>query len=259
MVDITDLSSKELQLSDGLCLSVDKSPETFYLSDSKGYLYLIDADTFSLTSEVKGCDYEAWTIHSDIQDNHIFYSGGDDCKFKMWDKRSMEKCFEKSFDMGICSIASHGSTENLVAFGSYNEKIYFWDKRSRKIINEINVGGGVWRLNWHEQFPYILSTAAMHGGCKIIKYSKNRRYTTYKLVWCLKAFFKLKISYFSKELKMKFFLILAEILFSYLHHQSMVYGIDVDYNRVASCSFYDRSLQLWTLPEDLLSQQHKTH
>ncbi|CAD5117942.1 DgyrCDS6685 [Dimorphilus gyrociliatus] len=219
MVDIINDTSKNLQLSDGLCLSIDNSPETYYLSDSKGYLYLIDAKTFTSSSQVKGCDYEAWTIHSDIKDANIFYSGGDDCKFKMWDKRSMTQCFSKTFDMGICSVASHKSIENLVAFGSYNEVIYFWDKRVKKILNEINVGGGVWRLNWHEEFPSILSTAAMHGGCKILKYAAK-----------------------------------PEILCSYKHHESMVYGIDINYNVVASCSFYDRSLQLWTVPENLIKE-----
>ncbi len=71
----------------------------------------------------------------------MIYSGGDDTLFKGWDIRNdssifcnkhlSSKCiFYIRHEAGVCSIMDHPSQSNILATGSYDEKIRIWDKRS---------------------------------------------------------------------------------------------------------------------------------
>ena len=99
-----------------------------------------------------------------------------------------------------------------------------WDQRNpRKPLQELSVGGGVWRIKWNCKHPEIIALACMHGGFKIVNVSSN------------------------------------SVIASYNKHQSLAYGLDwypddmrmelesdLYTGLLASCSFYDHSLHLWT-------------
>ncbi|CAN8007916.1 unnamed protein product [Ixodes pacificus] len=117
--------------------------------------------------------------------------------------------------MGVTAIQSHPSTAHLLATGSYDETVFFWDTRTtRTPVEESVVGGGVWRLKWNRGNPELLAVAAMHGGACLLRHSADSQ-----TAQCVSKFTK---------------------------HESMVYGIDwAEDGSLASCSFYDHSLYLW--------------
>ncbi|CAH1795262.1 unnamed protein product [Owenia fusiformis] len=197
-------------VEDGLCLSLDwstgkypsQTPEIVF-SDSKGMIGIIDATSSPKVQPIKwkAHDFEAWIAAYDYHDTNILYSGGDDCKFKGWDKR-METTFptftSKRHSMGVCSIQSSKHRDNIIATGSYDENILLWDSRNWKHpLSETSVGGGVWRLKWHPKDPNILLAACMHNGfhvldCTtisedsqpIIAYYMNHTSLAYGADWC---------------------------------------------------------------------------
>lgn len=98
-----------------------------------------------------------------------------------------------------------------------------WDQRNLKNpLQELSVGGGVWRIKWNPLKDDLVALACMHGGFKIVDLHRN------------------------------------EIVGSYTGHESLAYGIDwypgTDIGTrpgtwkglLASCSFYDHCLQMWT-------------
>ncbi len=109
----------------------------------------------------------------------------------------------------------------IVHLCSYNEVLSLWDIRTlKRPIQELSLGGGVWRIRWCHAQTDLVALACMHGGFKIADLNKNK------------------------------------IMSSYNGHYSLAYGIDwYRTGRVvgdsglvlASCSFYDHSLHLWTL------------
>ena len=90
---------------------------------------------------------------------------------------------------------------------------------------QVAAGGGVWRLKWHPTDPNLLLAACMHDGFKIVNVSIDA----------------------------DSFVASGEIVCHCEGHGSLAYGADwqrIKYgssrvNAVATCSFYDRLLQLW--------------
>ena len=103
------------------------------------------------------------------------YSGGDDCVFQGWDLRGdcSHPIFlnRKSHTMGVCCVQSHPLQEHVVATGSYDEVVRFWDARKLSLPVEtcqVAVGGGVWRLKWHPSQSNLLLAACMHNGFAVL-------------------------------------------------------------------------------------------
>ena len=107
---------------------------------------------------------------------------------------------------------------------SYDEKVRFFDTRNLlKPLSELQVGGGVWRLKWHSapERQDDLLVACMHDGFKVVNRSRGADTT---------------------------------ILKEFREHASLAYGADwyvppgapSAETKVASCSFYDHKLCLWT-------------
>jgi hypothetical protein len=136
---------------------------------------------------------------------NLFVSGSDDASFKLWDVRcdpssGAVAMNRKHFQMGVTSFASPLASPCLYArsllpfnllVGSYDESLSLWDIRNiGKPIDEISLGGGVWRLRWLPTLPMTakgtetailkeetgfndrevsyLAVATMHAGFKVV-------------------------------------------------------------------------------------------
>lgn len=98
---------------------------------------------------------------------------------------------------------------------------------SRPVI-QAQVGGGAWRVKWHPDAvrKQHLLVACMHDGFKVIDFDTVATNSNTSLNWRISTRFD--------------------------KHESLAYGVDWSYastnqegTLVASCSFYDHSLQLW--------------
>lgn len=229
--------------SSTLCLSADwcktTYPQNVAYSLSSGDLCMVQLTESqpSVLQRWKGHTLEAWIIAADCTNEKLFYSGADDCRLKLWDLRMGvdRACFvSKYHEMGVCSIQCNPFREHVFCSGSYDESIVTWDNRYMKTpICEIPTGGGVWRLKWHPECSTILLAACMHNGYKIFEYSDT--------------------------------LLSAECIYSYTEHVSLAYGVDwcLDAQpttttskqnsslkcgtKIASCSFYDKLLTVWSV------------
>ncbi|XP_053388811.1 diphthine methyltransferase-like [Mercenaria mercenaria] len=203
-------------------------------SDSKGCLHvhqLCDSCLKELVSW-KAHDFEAWISAFDQWNTDIVYSGGDDCKLKVWDLRVGTHCptlTSKRHSMGVCSVQSSPVHEYQLATGSYDENILLWDSRNMKQpVRELGLGGGVWRIKWEPASSEYILTATMYNGFHIVNTSGTE----------------------------------LSVVLNYTEHQSIAYGADwcrisnkntssqsgsspVDYV-IGTCSFYDHTLKLWT-------------
>ncbi|EAL72439.1 WD40 repeat-containing protein [Dictyostelium discoideum AX4] len=239
-------SSTEISLSnDILSLSLDwnKSGDKLICSFSDGNigLFKVTKDYSKVTEEKrwKAHDYEAWICAFNYHDESIVFSGGDDCKFKIWDLNQLlnhndddigippTPKFTKRCDMGVTSIHCHPTIENLIAVGSYDECLRIWDLKSLKqpIITTDSLGGGIWRIKWHPFQKNKLVTACMGGGFHILSTDPEN------------------INDFST----------LQIEQSYNGpHKSIAYGVDWSFNKnnfdkqfIGCCSFYDKCLSIW--------------
>lgn len=212
-----------------LALALSWSPQEsgenrIAVSSSKGDAIILHLCENDLEEESRyHChDYEAWCIAWDVGQPHVFYTGGDDCALKVWDSRcSGASRTVRKHSMGVTAIQPHPCSPHLLASGSYDESVLFWDARAmRSALADAAVGGGVWRLKWNPSCAQLLAVAAMHGGACVLRHTPQSVTSVGK----------------------------------FTEHESMVYGIDWgdrgaekrdDAHVLASCSFYDRSLHLW--------------
>jgi diphthamide biosynthesis protein 7 len=96
-------------------------------------------------------------------------------------------------------------------------------------LSQIDVGGGVWRVKWHPSLSRKsdLLVACMHDGFKVCR-SKGMldKQSGQQSSW--------------------------EVVTRYDAHQSLAYGVDWSFDTsggetlIASCSFYDHAVRLWT-------------
>ena len=240
-----------------LCLSFDWiscEDRSCILSDSLGRLAFLECcETGELvcSSQWKAHDYEAWIAASDNWSKHVVYSGGDDNRFKGWDLRSAgTPVFSSSQHFtGVCAIQSNPLREHLLATGSFDECLMIWDARNMTSpLSKVTLeDGGVWRLKWHPNDPNLLLAACTRAGAAVFDFRVSLSMPN--ITW-------------------------------YKGHGSLVYGVDwrrdetrnevdevmnqlgaltmdtdsalrhsrncVSY-QIASCSFYDRALHLWSI------------
>ena len=126
---------------------------------------------------------------------------------------------------GVTAVAPSPHQEGLVATGSYDERLRFWDLRSLAapvLTRELPTGGGVWRVKWHPTCPGALLIANMHAGFCTVRAKPPEQ---------------------------------AEVVEVYSEHESLGYGADWWFGGapegrgggdvVATCSFYDNLLHVW--------------
>ncbi|XP_039270666.2 diphthine methyltransferase-like [Styela clava] len=228
-VKLTEVVASKVT-NEGLLLSLDWGLEAkICTSDSNGCLSIIDSCNNEVVKESqwKAHDFEAWICAYNTWDGNVVYSGGDDCKFCSWDVRDPSKYIFKNsaHQAGVCSIQCNSKSDHILATGSYDECVRFWDTRCirRQPMSEMFVGGGVWRLKWHPYDCDRLLTACMFNGFKVISYENGS----------------------------------PNIITSFTTNDgSLAYGVDwsqgdteknTDY--IAGCTFYDCKLGLWKLSE----------
>ncbi|KAF7347828.1 WD-REPEATS-REGION domain-containing protein [Mycena venus] len=235
-------SSISCAASDILCLSLDWSnrrhPSTAFgslvVSLSNGSLCLLNPreSGLSIADTWHAHDFEPWIAAWDYWDSSLIYSGGDDLKLKGWDTRqgfSQATFINKRFDAGVTTIQSHPHIENQFAVGSYDNTVRLFDKRKPLVpVTQVDVGGGAWRVKWHPSTnrKNDLLVACMHDGFKVVRFAEPQDAG----------------------------LDGGEVLKRFDSHTSLAYGADWSFadsgdggeSLIASCSFYDHSLHVWT-------------
>ncbi|KAJ7706171.1 WD40-repeat-containing domain protein [Mycena rosella] len=229
--------------SDVLCLSLDWSTRrnnsdagSLVVSLSNGSLCILSASQGStsglaVTDTWHAHDYEPWIAAWDYWDTCVILSGGDDLKLKGWDTRqgfSQPIFTNKRFDAGITTIQSHPHVENVFAVGSYDNTVRLFDKRKMLVpVTQVDVGGGAWRVKWHPAASRKndLLVACMHDGFKVVRFATDADGAGFGG---------------------------GEVVKRFDSHTSLAYGVDWSFadtggeSFIASCSFYDHSLHLWT-------------
>lgn len=220
-------------ISSSMCLCVDWNPSATSmavgLSDGSVSILSLGQSHLNILREWKAHDFELWAASFDIQQPMLVYTGSDDCKFSCWDLRANPSNLvfqnSKAHKMGICCITKSPSDSHTLLTGSYDEYLRIWDVRSTsKPINEasIGLGGGVWRIKHHPTVPGVVLTACMHNGFAIVRFEGDQ----------------------------------VQVMETYDKHGSLAYGADWQRGGpsavgkkklvIATCSFYDRLLRVWT-------------
>jgi diphthamide biosynthesis protein 7 len=199
-------------------------------STSNGRLQLHESENLSPLRSWQAHDssFEAWTVFSNNDPNSLLaISGADDGLMKGWDLRedagSGPSFVCRRHEAGVTTGEWCPGSEWIFASGSYDERVRLWDVRNvgRGAVAETDVGGGVWRLRWMD--GDTLLAGCMHGGAAVLQASS---------------------SLLSSESSPTSFAVTG---FGAASHASMVYGAAFWGTTVATCSFYDKQLCLWTL------------
>jgi len=230
-----------LDVSKDLCLAVDWSilnQTLLATSLSSGELATIHfSNEGSKVLRIwKAHQYEAWTCCFSKKDPNLLYSGSDDTNFCAWDIRDDRQVLKKEgvHEAGVTAMECHPSDENLLVTGSYDAKVRLWDTRMmNRPTNDIDLGGGIWRLKWHPEKTARLLVAAMRGGfhiCELNDKSELRVLNTYREHG--------KLPRDANESQISSDEILA-------------YGADWgplsdQHDVVYSCSFYDKEVHVWS-------------
>ncbi|CUM66747.1 uncharacterized protein PRCAT00004428001 [Priceomyces carsonii] len=242
---LTNIKIGEL---DCLVTSVFFSPvesDRLVATTTFGNVFSIDLSDFSISRMEKAHELECWTASFGElgQLSNVVYSGGDDGKLIAHDLRTRQEIWSTSHQhhqAGVVSILSPGSgwnthNPNQLWTGSYDDNLRILDLRLPdpetsslipgyvpKVIEEKNLGGGVWRLI---PSPLVsdnrVLSCCMYDGARILD-SKGNSIEVDK--------------YFKGE------------------HNSICYGGDWASNGslVATCSFYDKVLHLWSPDEPVI-------
>jgi len=164
-------------------------------------------------------------------------------------------CDKRTHSAGVTCVSPHPSREHILATGSYDGKARLWDvRRPRAPLAELDVGGGAWRLQWRP--PPARRGGDGGGGGDLL------------LAACMyNGFSVLRAAFGSDGGDDQRF----EVVERYEAHESLAYGCDWwrgagggggregggigsnggdarkgDDDVVASISFYDRRLHLWS-------------
>ncbi|XP_057952625.1 uncharacterized protein LOC131146839 [Malania oleifera] len=233
---LKEINAQKVSSSMCLCLDWDPSATSISVGHSDGSISIISMTESQLSTlqEWKAHEFELWATSFDIHQPQLVYTGSDDCKFSCWDLRDSpwKLAFQnmRVHKMGVCCIAKSPNDPNNIMTGSYDEYLRVWDVRSiSKPVNETSIclGGGVWRIKHHPVLQELVLAACMHNGFALVSFKGEK----------------------------------AEVIETYTKHDSLAYG--ADWKRqgqrdkrnspvIATCSFYDRLVQIWMPESDTL-------
>ena len=104
-----------------------------------------------------------------------------------------------------------------------------------KPLTHVDVGGGAWRVKWHPsaERKHDLLVACMHDGFKVVRFHPSNDTSEGSLLADASG---------------------HEITKQFDQHESLAYGVDWSFQHhpegddtlIASCSFYDCALHLWS-------------
>ncbi|KAL6929686.1 hypothetical protein ACO0SA_001090 [Hanseniaspora valbyensis] len=230
---ITSLHIKETKNNDMLsilCTSTDGSSAIITVNNSNG------ENTIEYVGEMH--ELECWTGefgNNPLLDN-CFFTGGDDSALKLFDTRqSLDTSVwsnNRIHEAGVVAIKTNNNKSfnvgnlNTILTGSYDDNIRLFDLRMLgpdiypgKMpplgIKNKNLEGGVWRLIDTDIEDELL-VCCMYNGAKTVKIDYKNEDSTF-----------------------------TETNYVKNGHNSMCYGGDFRNGLIATCSFYDNSLQIW--------------
>lgn len=230
---ITSVHIKETQNQDMLtilCTATDGSAAIVTINNSNGN------HNIEYVGEMH--DLECWTgdFGNNSLLNNCFFTGGDDSVIKLFDMRqSLDTSVwsnSRIHEAGVVSIKTNAKTSaktgnmNTILTGSYDDNIRMFDLRMMgsdvylgKIpplnIRNKNLNGGVWRIIDTDVEDELL-VCCMYNGAKIVGIDYENNDTPF-----------------------------TERNYVKSGHESMCYGGDFRNGIIATCSFYDNSLQIW--------------
>lgn len=167
-------------------------------SDASGsvHVFRVGHESARLVTRIKNAHLgECWTsaIRADYAMGDDIFSGGDDGTLAVWDLRvsanttgalcGQTECSKAVVrfraphgGVGVTSLLLPGRYESSSLpshkfySGGYDDTLRLWDIRSpRSCVNELNVGGGVWRIKANPRDDNVLLLACMYDGCKVVR------------------------------------------------------------------------------------------
>jgi len=194
-----------------------------------------------LSHELFGAPVEVWWAEFDARggaegQSSLLYTGADDALLKAWDLRgdlARPVHTVRHHGEGVCHVALCPDDAHSLSTGSYDDLARWWDSRAlgRGPVQELDLGGGVWRVRYHPTRAGFALAACMYNGCALLAKSANSG------EW--------------------------EVRDRYLGHASITYGCEWFHTDgqatnpgggtqgqnslglAASVSFYDRQLHVW--------------
>ena len=152
-------------------------------------------------------------------DGRILYSGADDSVLNTQDLETQQTLWKdrRTHGAGVTAIMARPDNFTLLT-GSYDDNLRIIDLRTRGVVGQINLGGGVWRLGKRGTDGRSVIASCMYVGSRLVDFGEDLR--------------------------------TPSVVARFEEHESMNYACDIhpmDPDIVVSCSFYDKRVCIWDI------------